>query len=101
MRSSRSWLRACAAVALAALSQPALGATDAKPLSDYTQQLIDLMAFWGQLNQKVADRMQQNERYLLASYLPAFFLGGVVCVLGSLSLAAIRRPVPAAVAVVR
>ena len=66
MRSSRSWLRACAAVALAALSQPALGATDAKPLSDYTQQLIDLMAFWGQLNQKVADRMQQNERYLLA-----------------------------------
>jgi predicted MFS family arabinose efflux permease len=40
-------------------------------------------------------------RDLLSSYLPAFFLGGVVCVLGSLSLAAIRRPAPAMAAVVR
>ena len=66
MRNNPLWLGACAAVALAALAEPALGAADEKPLSDYTQQLIDLMAFWGQLNQKVADRMQQNERYLLA-----------------------------------
>ena len=40
-------------------------------------------------------------RDLLASYLPAFFMGGVVCVLGSLSLAAIRRPTPAIAAVAR
>jgi MFS family permease len=40
-------------------------------------------------------------RDLLASYLPAFFLFGVVCVLGSLSLAAIRRPQPALAAAVR
>lgn len=40
-------------------------------------------------------------RDLLSSYLPAFFLGGVVCVLGSLSLAAVRRPAPAMVAMAR
>jgi hypothetical protein len=64
-------IRLCAvcagvALALAALPLPSLGAADDKPLSDYTEQLIDLMAFWGKLNQKVAERMQQNERYLLA-----------------------------------
>jgi hypothetical protein len=40
-------------------------------------------------------------RDLLSSYLPAFFLGGVVCVLGSLSLAAIRGPARAMAAVAR
>ncbi len=66
MRSRRFALSAGMMLALAALAQPSLGVGDDKPLSDYTEQLINLMALWNKLNQAVADRMQQNERYLLA-----------------------------------
>jgi hypothetical protein len=36
------------------------------PLSTYTRTLIDLMNVFGKLNQAVADRMKEDERYVLA-----------------------------------
>lgn len=62
-------LLAMAIMLALAITQSALGASDDKSKklpSDYTEQLIDLMGLWTKLNQAVADRMQQNERYLLA-----------------------------------
>jgi hypothetical protein len=35
-------------------------------MSSYTKQLIELMGVWGQLNQATADRMKEDERFLLA-----------------------------------
>jgi hypothetical protein len=64
--SRRAALSAAIMLATAALAQPSQSADGDKPLSDYTEQLINLMALWSKLNQAVADRMQQNERYLLA-----------------------------------
>lgn len=62
----RSALGVGIVLALATLARPSLGAAGDKPLSAYTEQLISLMGFWDKLNQAVADRMHQNERYLLA-----------------------------------
>lgn len=53
-------------LALSTLAQHSFSTTGDKPLSNYTEQLIELMGFWAKLNQAVAGRMNQNERYLLA-----------------------------------
>jgi hypothetical protein len=50
---------------MATISQPSRSADD-NPLSHFTKQLVDLMGLWSQLNQAVADRMKQDERYVLA-----------------------------------
>src|SRR5271169_457652 len=55
-------------LAMVVISTPSSRATDDKstPLAEFTKQLVELMGIWSQLNQATADRMKENERYLLA-----------------------------------
>jgi hypothetical protein len=55
-------------LAMMAISLPSRSAPDDKSnsISEFTKQLVELMGIWGKLNQATADRMKENERYLLA-----------------------------------
>jgi hypothetical protein len=55
-------------LAMVAISPPSRSAPDDKSnsLSDFTNQLVELMGIWGKLNQATADTMKENDRYPLA-----------------------------------
>jgi hypothetical protein len=53
-------------IGLALLSAGASAVAVENPLSTYTRTLVDLMNVFGKLDRAAADRMMENERYLLA-----------------------------------
>src|SRR5437016_3271733 len=53
-------------VGLALLSLGTSTVAAENPLSTYTKTLIDLIDVFGKLDRTIADRMKENERYLLA-----------------------------------